>query len=287
MRVLLVGCGYVASTLAARLRARSDAVSAVVRSEGSAATLAAHGIAAHVADCRNSAAARKTVEGAWDAIVFSLSAGGGDYRAIYVDALGNVLDALGTRPPRLFLYTGSTSVYGQSDGGWVTEETPPQPTTDGVRVLLEAEHLLADRAAGRFPSAIVRFSGIYGPGRSHLLDLLRAGGAILPGRPDAWMNRIHRDDAAAALEHLLLHPPTTPGCGVFNATDDEPARQGDVVAWLCGKLGRTPPRFDESAGPPRHGAGAGASRRISNTRLRAAGWRPAYPTYREGFAAQL
>ncbi len=284
-RVLLVGCGYVASILAARLRARGIAITAVVRSEKSSVALAPCGIAARVADCRDPADARRACEGTFDAVVFSLSAGGGDYRAVYVDAFRNVLDAIGENPPRFFASTGSTSVYGRSDGGWVNEDFPPEPSTPNAKILLEAEHLLADRSADRFPAAVVRFSGIYGPSRSHLLDLLRDGATILPGRPDVWMNRVHRDDAASALEHLLLHPPTAPGCEVFNATDDEPARQGDVVAWLCGKLGRALPHFDETAPPPRHGASAVTNRRISNARLRDTGWKPAFPSYREGFSA--
>ncbi|MFZ4695839.1 MAG: SDR family oxidoreductase [Verrucomicrobiia bacterium] len=283
-RILLVGCGYVASTLAARLHARGIAIAAVVRSERSAAALATCGIAARVADCRDPADARRACEGAFDAVVFSLSAGGGDYRAVYVDAFRNVLDAIGKTPPPFFASTGSTSVYGHSDGEWVAEDSPPEPSTPNAKVLLEAEHLLANRSTGSFPAAIVRFSGIYGPNRSHLLDLLRNGAMVLPGRPNAWMNRVHRDDAASALEHLLLHPPTAPGCEIFNATDDEPARQGDVVAWLCGKLGRALPHFNETAPPPRHGASPGTNRRISNAHLRATGWKPAFPSYREGFS---
>lgn len=285
MRVLLIGCGYVASLLAARLTAREDEVTAVVRTAESVARLSAQGIVARTADCRDPAEVRRACKGNFDAAVFSLSAGGGDYREIYVDALRNVLEAIEKNPPRLFVSTGSTSVYGRSDGGWVNEATPPEPATPNARILLEAEHLLAERAAGRFPAAVVRISGIYGPGRAHLLEQLRAGAGVLPGRADAWMNRIHRDDAASALDHLLLRPPAAPGWAVFNATDDEPATQEDVTAWICRKLGRKPPRFDASASSPRHGAGA--NRRISNARLRAAGWKPSFPTYREGFGALL
>lgn len=287
MRVLLVGCGYVASVLADRLRGRGADVAAVVRSAESEAALAPRGIPARAADCRDPAAARRACAGGFEAVVFSLSAGGGDYREVYVDALRNVLDAFGDTPPRLFVYTGSTSVYGRADGGWVDEATPPDPATPNARVLLEAEELVAARSAGRFPAAVVRFSGIYGPGRTHLLDQLLGGADPLPGHGDAWMNRIHRDDATSALDHLLLHPPPSHGVAVFNATDDEPAPQRDVVSWICKRLGRPPPRFDASADSPRHGAGGGANRRISNARLRAAGWKPTFPTYREGFLPLL
>jgi nucleoside-diphosphate-sugar epimerase len=281
MRVLLVGCGYVASALARRLRASGHELAAVVRTAGSAGRLAELGLEARAADCRDARDARRACAGTFDAVVFSLSANGGDYREVYVDALRNVLEGLAGAPR--FLYAGSSSVYGESGGGWVDEATPPAPATPNARVLLEAEELLAARASGRFAAFAVRLSGIYGPGRAHLLDLLRSGAAVLPGRADAWVNRIHRDDAASALAHLLALPPGAAGCATFNATDDEPSRQGDVARWICERLGRPPPRFDDAAPPARHGAGAGANRRISNARLRATGWRPSLPSYREGF----
>ncbi|MCC7519678.1 MAG: NAD(P)H-binding protein [Verrucomicrobiae bacterium] len=285
MRILLIGCGYTVSVLAARLRARGDAVSAVVRTETSATLLRTRGLSVRIADCRGAADARHACSGAYEAVVFSLSAGGGDARQTYVDALRHVLDALEASPPRTFLFAGSASVYGRADGGWAHETMPPEPVAPAARILLEAEELVAARCASRFSAAILRFSAIYGPGRAHFLDRLRHGEAILPGRADTWMNRIYRDDAAAAIERLLLQTPSETGCAIFNATDDEPARQEDVAAWICGKLGRPPPRFDETAPPTRRRAGA--NRRLSNARLRATGWAPKFPNYREGFGALL
>lgn len=285
MRILFVGCGYTVMSLACRLRARGEAVVALVRTEESARALAARGLTARAADCRDPAAARRACAGDFDAVVFSLAANGADPREIYGDAFRHVLDALARHPPRFFAYTGSTSVYGRSADGWVTEELDPSPATPNARILLEAERQLAERAKGRFAAVVLRLGGLYGPGRSHLLDRLRDGAETLSGSADAWMNRIHRDDAASALEHLLFHPFPAIACEMFNVTDNAPARRGEVVGWICARLGRALPRFEAAAAPSRHGADA--NRRVSNARLRALGWSPEFPTYREGFGALL
>lgn len=285
MRILLVGCGYTVAPLADRLRARGEAVVALARTEESARALAARGLAARAADCRDPAAARRACAGDFDAVVFSLAAHGAAPREIYIDAVRHVLDAIERKLPRFFAFTGSTSVYGCSSDGWIAEEAEPSPATPNARILLEAERRLAERAKGRFAVALLRLSGIYGPGRSHLLDRLRGGAETIPGSADAWMNRIYRDDAASALEHLLFHPFPAAACEIFNVTDNAPARRGEVVGWICARLGRAPPCFEAAASSSRHGADA--NRRLSNARLRALGWAPKFPTYREGFGALM
>src|SRR5256886_16983899 len=81
-------------------------------------------------------------------------------RAVYVDGLRNVLSRL--RAPRRFLYVSSTSVYGQRDGEEVDETSATEPVEESGRVVLEAESVLRSVC----PEAVVlRFAGIYGPGR--------------------------------------------------------------------------------------------------------------------------
>jgi nucleoside-diphosphate-sugar epimerase len=94
------------------------------------------------------------------------------------------------------------------------------------------------------------------------------------GDPHRWTNRIHRDDAAAAVVHLLTRD-GDPGL-LYVGTDDEPALLGDVAAHLAQHLGApTPPAADPALA---------TGKRLSNARLRATGWVPRYPTYREGYA---
>lgn len=199
------------------------------------------------------------------------------YRAAYVDGLTNVLDHLdrrGRAPARL-LAVSSTAVYGVEDGGDVDEDTPTDPTSPTGAVLVEAEHLLHRRR----PDAIsLRLSGIYGPGRTRLIDRVRSGEAVRPD-PPAPSNRIHRDDAAAAIVHLLTSTETPEQ--VYLGVDDAPVDRGEVLAFLAEELGlpRPPTGPDTST--------RGGDKRCRNDRLKATGFHFTYPTYREGYRAML
>jgi nucleoside-diphosphate-sugar epimerase len=158
----------------------------------------------------------------------------------------------------------------------VDEESPTTPARFTGRALLEGERLVLEAP---FPTTVVRFGGIYGPGRTSLVDRVRAGQARW--RPDHYTNRIHRDDCAGALRHLAgLDAPAQLYLGV----DDEPALERDVLFWLADRLG------SESlpVAGPREGTRAGpGSKRCSNARLRAVGYRFRYPSFRQGYGDLL
>jgi len=238
------------------------------------------------ADLSTEQGAREACEGEWDGMVLSVAARGGDFRHSYKDSMQNVLRAL-KRPPGCFVYTSSTSVYAQTDGGWVMEDSPTEPTYDNGRILLETEHLLADGCIGKFPGIVLRLSGIYGPGRLHGLEQMRKGVISLPGKGSHWKNQIHRDDAVGALVHVLNHfAGSSPAFHCFNVSDDEPVSRADYVAWLCHHLKRSPPSFQpgESAG---RRTDFQSHRRISNRKLRDLGWELQYPTFRKGLMEEV
>lgn len=193
------------------------------------------------------------------------------YRATYVDGMRRALDALDDagQVPRRAVLVSSTSVYGsQPDDAIVDEDTPAHPADGPGQVLLEAERLFSARIPH---GTVLRLSGLYGgpPGRLHAKVL--AGDVTEPNR---WTNRIHRDDAAAAVVHVLTlaqvpHP-------LYVGTDDEPALLGDVAAHLAHRLG--------APAPPATDVARATGKRLSNARLRATGWVPSYPSYREGYA---
>ena len=194
------------------------------------------------------------------------------YRATYVDGMRRALDAVeaaGRLPDRAVLIS-STGVHGDvPDGTLVDESHAPSPKDGPARVLLEAEELFAARVPG---GTVLRCSGLYDGTRSRLVDKVSAGDIDIDdlGR---WTNRIHRDDAAAAAVHLLTRP--EPPDPVYLGNDDEPALLGDVADELA--------RLLDVPAPPTGGRGHPHGKRISNARLRATGWVPAYPTYREGY----
>ena len=195
----------------------------------------------------------------------------------HVDGLANLLGALEARrrPPRRVLFTSSTSVFHQRDGSWVDETSPTEPSHHRGRVMLEAEARLA---RSRLCGVGLRLGGIYGPGRTRLVDSVRAGRATWDPRGAQYTNRIHRDDAAAALAHLARLAEPAP---LYLGVDDEPAAREAVLRWLAGRLGAPEPRAEPGAGA------LDAGKRCRNERLRKSGWAPGYPSYREGYAAML
>lgn len=199
------------------------------------------------------------------------------YRAAYVDGLSHVLDALerdGVTPRRV-LFVSSTAVYGDADGGWVDESTTAAPGSFSGQTLLEAERLLADRLSGTSSTVVaLRLGGIYGPGRTRLIDQVRTGSAIIPAVP-RYTNRIHRDDAAGAIVRLCtMEDNPSP---VYLGVDDDPAELGDVLRFLAAELGLgVPPTGD--AGDAR-----GGNKRCSNALLRSTGYSFRYPTFRDGY----
>ena len=199
------------------------------------------------------------------------------YRAAYVDGTANVLNALerdGVHPRRI-LFVSSTAVYGDAGGNWVNEQTPAAPASDTGAVILEAEQLLHRR---RPDAVVLRLSGIYGPGRTRLIDSVNAGTAVVPASPQLT-NRIHRDDAAAAIVHLATA--VADPAPLYVGVDDEPADLAGVLRFLAAELGRDLPE------PSERESSRGGDRKLSNARLRGTGFSFAYPTFREGYRAVL
>ena len=223
------------------------------------------------------------------------------YRSAYVDGLSNMLDAvLGSGVPvRRVLFISSTAVYGDAGGEWIVESTTPEPGGFSGRIIREAEDLLSSRLAGTgITPVVLRLGGIYGPGRTRLIDQVRGGSAVIPAEP-RFTNRIHRDDAAAAIVHLCTMDPVP--APVYVGVDNEPAELGDVLRFLAAELGLPQPPSGlagldgsngtaSTAGRPSAGgsrAGGepsrGGNKRCSNALLRSTGFEFGYPSFREGY----
>jgi nucleoside-diphosphate-sugar epimerase len=268
---LIVGCGYLGEAVADLLHAAGWTVTGWTASSESAARLAPrkpYAVAAH--DVTNSGALADAVKtlAPPHVLIDCVSSGRGgadEYRRVYLDGARHLLGAF---PAARFIFTGSTSVYAQTDGSWVDETSPAEPARETGRVLGETEALVL--AAG---GIVARLSGIYGPGRSALLEKFRAGTAVIEGDGGRWLNHIHRDDAAAALVCLAASE-TQPG--IYNTTDNEPITQMDLYRRLAAHLGLPLP----PSGPIDLNRKRGwTSKRVSNQRLRALGWHPRYASY--------
>ncbi|MCU0231123.1 MAG: SDR family oxidoreductase [Acidobacteria bacterium] len=279
MRVLVAGCGYVGRELAERLVAGGHEAWGLSRRPAALPS----GVVPLAADLTDRATLR-TLPPRLDAIVYAAAASGPtevDYRAAYLDGPRHLLAALDAagQGPRRVIHLSSTGVYPQRDGSWVDEDSPAEPSDPMGRIMREGERAVLD---GPFPATVLRLAGIYGPGRTLWIDRVRDGSARRPPA-GTWTNRIHRDDAARAIGHLLaLEAPLQLYLGV----DDEPAELAEVLDYLAARLGTAPPPPDPEAltGDPMRGRG---TKRCSNRRLRASGFVPLYPTFREGYGSLL
>ena len=272
-QVLLAGCGDLGLRVARRLRERGDQVWALRRQPRSSGD---DGIKWLRADLTRPDSLRALPPGI-SQLVYLPTPDRRDpdgYRATFVDGLRHLLAALGDSSLQRVLFVSSSAIYGDHHGGWVDEDTPAAPPGFNGATLLAAERLLA---AQPVRSIVLRLAGLYGPGRLQLLDRLRAGAAQAPRRVPHWANRIHVDDAAAAIAHLLQRPDPAP---LYLGVDSVPLPL-DVLYDHLAHLIDAPRPLD---GPPPAGIG---SKRLSNARLLASGFVPRWPDGRLGYAALI
>jgi nucleoside-diphosphate-sugar epimerase len=286
MHVLVAGCGWLGKVLGRALVARGDRVTGVRRNASAGPELRGLGIEPLFLDLSDWHSMR-AIPSDVEAIVACQSARGDSaaaYRAAYVEATGNLLEASRRLPIRAFVYTGSTGVFGQRDGGDVDETTKPELVGPTAEVLLQAERVVLDAARAGLPARIVRLSGLYGPGRAGVIDRVRTFVLALGPGDDAWMNWCHVDDAVTTVIAAMDRGRTG---AIYHATDAHPARRREVVEWIAARLGIAPSQIAEDgarASSSRHGA----NRRILGDRTRAElELTLAWPSFRDGLASFL
>ncbi|MGB9986501.1 SDR family oxidoreductase [Salarchaeum japonicum] len=288
MRVAILGCGYVGLELGRQLAAAGHDPVGVRRSDAGLSAIADAGFDGVRADVTDPGSLEVVPDA--DAVVFIASSGGRDAdaaREVYVDGLRTAIDHFGGRenPPDEFVYTSSTGVYGDHDGGWVDEDTPLDPTTEKTEVLVEAERIARERTADHgIDGSVVRFAGLYGPDRYRLERYL--DGPVTAG----YLNMIHRDDAAGVVRFALTEDVPE----VLLAVDDEPVSKHAFADWLADEAGVPRPLKRTKEERLRAGDLSEAaerrvltSKRCSNALLHRLGYEFAYPTFREGYRAAL
>lgn len=282
MRLFVFGLGYVGEAFARALRARGWDIAASARSPEQVASLRAAGIeAADPADREAMARAMRGVNA-----VLITSPPGPDGCA----ALESVIPALAQAQafPDWIGYLSTTGVYGDFEGRWVFETSPlrAQSVEGARRVGAERDWRQVGRGMGLTVTTF-RLPGIYGPGRS-AFDRLRAGEGRRIVKPGQVFSRVHRDDIVSGLLASLDQPRAG---GIYNLCDDEPAPPQDVIEYAARLLGvPVPPDlpFDALGLSPATRRFYAENKRVSNALAKAElGWRPKYPTYREGLKAIL
>jgi len=261
---LIVGCGYLGRRVARQWIHAGHTVVGVVRHAEHAEQLRQLGIRPMLADVTRPATLADLPPA--ETILYCVGLdpqSDSSRRALYVDGLRNVLQTA-QESTRRIIYTSSTGVYGQTDSGWVDEDSPCGPTRDAGRVFLEAEQLLADHVVGP-RSIILRLAGLYGPGRLPRKADVRAGKPIVaPQR--GYLNLIHVDDAASVV--LAVETRATPP-RTYCAADGHPVERRAYFGGLAKRLGAVPPRFVEPPGEAPAAIRAAADKRVSNGRMMA------------------
>jgi nucleoside-diphosphate-sugar epimerase len=275
-RVLIAGCGYVGEAAADLLFARGWQVEGWTQSHDSAQRLSAKPYPVRAVDISNVAevASCKTD---FEALIHCASTRGGAvdlYHRVYLRGANNLLERFkGSR----MTFTSSTSVYAQTDGSWVTEESATEPARETGRTLLETEKLVLTR-----DGVVARLGGIYGPGRSALLRKFLSGEAVIDLENDRFVNQAHRDDIALALALLLDRQST--GGEIYNVVDDEPILQSECYRWLAQKFNRSLPSSARSTSRRKRGD---SNKRVSNAKLRGLGWEPRYGNFAQAMEKSI
>ncbi|MAU41024.1 MAG: NAD(P)-dependent oxidoreductase [Kordiimonas sp.] len=287
-KLFAFGLGYCAMALIEELSLKGGwRFAGTCRREEQAAELKAKGIEAVIDEPMggNIAALTDALEGTTHMLISIKPNGENDsVLRYYYDILAALpdLDWIG--------YLSSTAVYGNHQGAWVDEETPPTPGLPRAKARLAAELAWQDfGTATRKAVTCFRIAGIYGPGRGrNQIDKIRSGRARRIIKPDHVTCRIHRDDIVQSLR-AAISTPADQLSPIYNLCDDEPAPPQDVTAYACGLLGAPMPpsvHIDEADLSPMAASFYEETRRVSNRRLREElGVTLRYPTYKQGLEA--
>ena len=276
LKIAVLGCGYVGAEFARQARAAGHDVLGIVRSEASRDGLRAEGISAEAFDIQ--AGDWALLPKHFDAVVYAASTGGGGpeaYALAYDVGVKRALVWAKSVGAQGFIFTSSTGVYRQDDGGVVDEASlvGGAPTADAI---LGGEHAVL--TSGFAQARVLRFGGLYGPGRHHLVDQLRRGDNVIGGRVDHFINYLHRDDAASSILAAIVSGPT--GARVYNVGDGNPVTKEALAKWIAERLGQPSPVFNPAApaGPRVAKGGRTQPNRIISTRLITAelSWKPRF-----------
>jgi nucleoside-diphosphate-sugar epimerase len=272
LKVLFIGCGDIAQRAASEMQARYKCFG--LRRQPDNLPKYIQPIKADASDPEQLFAAVSKGFDIWIATITPGEFTEQAYRDSYLAVAHSMAMAVAKleKPPKQIIWASSTSVYGNFNGQWVNEETQTRPNTFSGEILLAAEKIIQ-----QIPSttAVIRFSGIYGPGRTRLLSQVLAGKGR-PSSPEQWTNRVHADDCGGILAHLvdyyLLGNPLLPE---YLASDLKPATQYEVRQWLAKQLDVSLTEEEVKIG---------STRRCDNSRLLATGYQFKYPTYQEGYS---
>lgn len=269
--VVFIGCGDIATRAAVQLQQQSVEVLGVRRNiaklPGSLPSISA--------DVLDSSSLEFLASTRADVIVYSLAAAGfneASYTSAYITGLQNTIKAASLKPNQRLVFVSSTSVYHQNDGSQVDESSHTQPKKFNGKIMLEAEQLALNTGI----ATVVRFSGIYGPGRTRLIDRVR-NGQCTPEDTDIYTNRIHSADCSGLLAHLAMKASLP---DLLIGSDSSPATSNEVESYIADLLVIEKRYAQTGVKQAKRIAG---SKRCSNASMLDTGYQLQHPTYRSGY----
>jgi nucleoside-diphosphate-sugar epimerase len=279
--VIIFGCGFVGMELARRCLELGWSVSALTRNPQKVAEAKDLGLYTVQGNLHESGWWDE-LPGNFDHVVNCVGAASPSidgYRDSYLKGMHSVLGWIKQNGSQVnnLVFTSSSSVYPQTDGSLVNEKSDTSGASDRGQILVNAEqaclHASAELARRR---SVIRFSGLYGPGRHLLVDKIRRGDPM-SGCPQRILNLIHRDDAASALLAILEAEDSVDG-GIFNACDGQHATRGEIANWVAGRVGVQAPEF--IGAPEDHGP----NRCVENSKIKKVfGWVPRFADFQTGY----
>lgn len=280
MRIFLFGAGYSARAFSDANPYPATPIIGTTRSLARFDALRASGIEPLLFD--GASPARPILDALADTTHLIVSAAPDDAGDPVLNVFGDAIRSMHSL--QWIGYLSTVGVYGDYGGAWIDEDSPCRPKPGRSSDRLAAEQAWAECAgAANVPLAVLRLSGIYGPGRNAFVNL-ENGTAKRLIKPGQVFNRIHVADIAGALWHLVGRNEG----GIFNVTDDCPAAPQDVVEAAARIMGVAPPpeqAFASAELTPMQRSFYGENKRVSNARLRATGYEFIYPDYHAALAA--
>ena len=275
MKVLFIGCGDIAQRAATEMQARYKCFG--LRRQPDNLPEYIQPIKADATDTEQLLSVASEGFDIWIATITPSEFTEQAYRDSYLASAKSIAASIAKlqKAPRLMLWVSSTSVYGDLKGDWVNEETQPEPNTFSGKILLAAEKIIQQIPC---ETSVIRFSGIYGPGRTRLLNQVLAGKGR-PISPEQWSNRVHADDCGGILAHLVEYALSgNPLLPDYLASDSAPVTQYEIRQWLAQQLAVSLVEEEVKAGP---------TRRCDNSRLLSSGYKFKYPTFKEGYGSLI
>lgn len=272
-KILIAGCGYVGNELGERLSSQGHEVWGIKRVINSIHP-SIQSISADLSKKDTLQILPKDI----DYVFYMPSPGARNenvYNNVFLKGIRNLVECMEEKKYDIkkIFFISSTSVYAQNSGEWIDENSSTKPKSSTAKIILQTENYLLNNY---FKTTIIRFSGIYGPGRTGFLNkMINDGKTFAHNR---FTNRIHRDDCANALIHLM----NLPNCeNIYLVSDNEPADLSVMASWVMEKRGLkneeleflTRIKFTKTE----------SNKRCSNKKLKETGYKFLFPTFREGY----